>query len=113
MTAEPATAEELTDDGTATPAPLRPHDAARSATGTAAAQHQLGKEIPDADEQDPEDDLLGRILSHDPAPPLTDEQREEMRRGWSELIAEHEAEFGPFTKEERAWARARLSSEPG
>ena len=113
MTAQPATAEELTDDSTATLAPPRPHNAARSATGITSAEHRLGREIADADEQSPEDDLLGRILSHDPAPMLTDEQREEMRRGWSELIAEYEAEFGPFTKEERAWARARLNPEPG
>ena len=113
MTAQPATAEELTDDNTATLAPSRPHNAARSATGTTSAEHRSGREIADADEQGLGGELLRKILSHDPAPMLTDEQREEMRRGWSELIAEYEAEFGPFTKEERAWARARLSAEPG
>ena len=62
-----------------------------------------------ASEQTPEDDLLARILAHDPAPALTEQRREEMRRGWSELIAEYEAEHGAFTEEELAQARASLS----
>lgn len=49
----------------------------------------------------------------DEPPGPTEERREEMRRGWAELIAEYEAEFGAFTEEERAWADSQLNHGPG
>ena len=108
MTAGTAPTEAPIMDRTAAPSPSQPRAAARR-TPTAADGQRTANEPHRASEQTPEDDLLARILAHDPAPALTEERREEMRRGWSELIAEYEAEHRAFTEEELAQARASLS----
>ena len=109
MTAGTAPTEAPTMDRAAAPSPSQPHAATRRTPNAAADGQRTANEPQRASEQPPEDDLLARILAHDPAPALTEERREEMRRGWSELIAEYEAEHGAFTEEELAQARASLS----
>ena len=61
-------------------------------------------------EPDPSAEIGAGILGPDPLPPLTDEERKRMSEGLLEVTAEFQAEHGEFTEEERAWARARLST---
>ncbi len=60
-------------------------------------------------EAQPTGEIGAGILGPDPMPPITDEERERMSRGLLETVAEFEAEHGPFTEEELAWARAALT----
>ena len=108
MTAGTAPTEAPTTNRAEAPSPSQPRAATRR-TPNAADGQRTPDEPQRAGEQPPEDDLLARILAHDPAPALTEERREEMRRGWSELITEYEAEHGAFTAEELAEARSSLS----
>ena len=42
-------------------------------------------------------------------PPITDEERKRRSEGLLEVVADFEAEHGPFTEEELARARASLN----
>lgn len=61
-------------------------------------------------EPDPSAETGAGILGPDPLLPLTDEECKRMSEGLLEVTAEFQAEHGKFTEEERAWARARLST---
>ena len=58
----------------------------------------------------PTGEIGAGILGPDPMPPITNEQRQRMNRGLLEVTAEYQAEHGAFTEEERARARAKLTS---
>lgn len=55
-------------------------------------------------------DEMGAGVQVPDLPLISDEERERNREGLRQVIAEYEAEHGAFTEEERAQARARLSS---
>lgn len=107
MTSQPATTESAVT-ATGPPqstTPPRPAGAAAPASG----KHPTDQPQP-SNAARPSGEIGAGILGPDPMPPITDEQREEMSRGLLEVTAEFQAEHGAFTEEERAQARAELST---
>lgn len=103
------------------PAPEDTATAIESAPSTAlrppAGSGQLSSDAPPTGNSRPPNDprpttreIGAGILGPDPMPSITDAEREEMSMGLLEITAEYQAECGAFTEEERARARAKLSS---
>ena len=61
-------------------------------------------------EAQPTEEIGVGILGTDPLPPIADEVRRRRSEGLLEVTAEYQAEHGAFTEEERARARAKLTS---